>query len=558
LARSKKITAHNKQQPYLPMDWPAFKNKGLFADNFLDNRLKEEPEWQAADGIEDAFDAIQKLYSQKAAHFTARTNEAQTEHDFIQPVLDLLWKEPGGDDCYQVQVRIPHTDLQRQPDYAFFRRAVDRDGAQPRVGLIDYWRDVPCLGDAKKWTASLDKERGADENPTAQICNYLYRSRVRWGILTNGRVWRLYERERSSAGGIYYEVDLEDILRRGNPDAFKYFYLFFRRSAFLPDADDVTFVEKVFRGSIDYAAQVGDRLKESVYDALRALINGFISHKANNLDPQDSAVLRLVHENALIVLYRLLFILYAEDRNLLPRKEEPYASYSLYQLQREINVRLRSGTAYPPLGHRFWSQLTNLFELIDQGDQGFPAYNGGLFNPAKYPYIAHTALSGLTRWEIGDHFLAQAIDLLAYERERWDVPGSKDVDYTTLAVQHLGSIYEGLLELQPQLAAETLVETLEDGKPVFKPAREIDNPRPVRGQPPRKVDEGDVYLVTNSGERKATGSYYTPKIIVDYIVEHTVGALVRQAAEKVAALACTFRKNLTASYRPEQLPDEAA
>ena len=62
------------------------------------------------------------------------------------------------------------------------------------------------------------------------------------------------------------------------------------------------------------------------------------------------------------------------------------------------------------------------------------------------------------------------------------------------------------------------------------------NPRPIQGQPPRAVNTGEVYLVTDRGERKATGSYYTPTYIVDYIVEHTVGPLVDEAAKAVAAL----------------------
>ena len=110
--------------------------------------------------------------------------------------------------------------------------------------------------------------------------------------------------------------------------------------------------------------------------------------------------------------------------------------------------------------------------------------------------------------------------MLAYQREKWDQPGTQDIDYTTLDVQHLGSIYEGLLELQPRIAVEAMVETVADGKPIFKPQREVANPRPIRGQPPRMINADEVYLVTNRGERKATGSYYTPKYIVDYIVEN--------------------------------------
>jgi hypothetical protein len=543
-------------QASLPLGLRAHNNQGLFADHYLDHpeRLQTLDAWRQATGVEEALRKMTQLYSDRAAHFNRRINEYQTEHDFIQPVLNLLWREQRAGDCYQVQVSIPNADVRRQPDYAFFRMAQDRRDAEPRKGSFDYWRDVPALGDAKAWFASLDKQRGADENPTAQISNYLYRSRVHWGILTNGRIWRLHEREKSSAGGIYYEVDLEELLQRGDLEAFKYFYLFFRREAFLPDHTGLSFIERVFQGSVDYATQVGDRLKESVYDALRLLMNGFFEYPTNQLNRDDPAAVKLVHENCLIVLYRLLFLLYAEDRNLLPRQDQPYASYSLYRLQREINQRLRMDGTYLPMSRGLWGELTNLFQLIDTGfeEGGIPAYNGGLFSPAQYPHVAHTPQPSIGRWEIGDRRLAHVIDMLAYQREHWDTAGTQDVDYSTLDVQHLGSIYEGLLELQPHIATEAMIETMVDGKPVFKPAREVPSPRPIRGQPLRPVNAGEVYLVTDRGERKATGSYYTPTYIVDYIVEHTVGPLADDAAKAVAALRSDVSREIAKLERTQR------
>ncbi len=464
-------------------------------------------------------------------------------------MLDILWKENASGDCYEVQVNIPNVDARRQPDYAFFRTASDLNNAEARKGTLDYWRDVPALGDAKAWFASLDRQRGVDENPSSQIANYLYRSRVRWGILTNGRIWRLYEREKSSAGGVFFEVDLEDILKRNDPNAFKYFYLFFRREAFLPDAGGVSFIEHVFLGSIEYASEVGDRLKESVYDALRSLMNGFFEHSANALDRNDPETVKLVHDNCLIVLYRLLFLLYAEDGRLLPCEEEPYHSISLLVLHRQINQNLSTQRPYLPTPTILWSHVCNLFRLIDEGFQEHetvivPAYNGGLFSPSHYPHIAHSAQANEQRWDIGDRHIAEAIDQLAYQRETWDQPGSQDIDYKTLDVRHLGSIYEGLLELQPHVAPEPLIETLDDGKPVFKPAREVPNPRPIRGQHPRTIGTSEIYLTTNRGERKATGSYYTPKYIVDYIVENTVGPLLDEAARKVVEIRPAIQREI--------------
>lgn len=540
-----------------------FANRGLFADHFLSDRIGELEQWKSAEGLSEAFAAIDKLYREKASRFRTTTNESQTERDFVRPVLDILWKENEPGDCYEVQVNIPNVDARRQPDYGFFRTAADRNNAENRKGTLDYWRDVPALGDAKAWFASLDRQRGVDENPSSQIANYLYRSRVRWGILTNGKTWRLYEREKSSAGGVFYEVDLEEILKRNDLNAFKYFYLFFRRAAFLPDTSGTSFIDHVFQGSIEYASEVGDLLKESVYDALRSLMNGFFEHSANSLDRNDPATVKLVHENSLIVLYRLLFLLYAEDGRLLPCDDEPYHSISLLVLHRQINENLRRQRPYLPTTTMVWGHVCNLFRLIDEGFREnekviIPAYNGGLFNPSHYPHIAHSAQPGERRWDIGDRFIAQAIDELAYERESWDQPGSQDIDYKTLDVRHLGSIYEGLLELQPHVADEALVETLDDGKPVFKPSREVPNPRAIRGQRPRTIETSEIYLTTNRGERKATGSYYTPKYIVDYIVENTVGPLVDEAARKVGELRPAIQREIRTRQRErKRYPSDA-
>jgi type I restriction-modification system DNA methylase subunit len=535
-------------QSILPLDFDPYRNRGLFADHYLDDqeRLRAMPEWGDDSGLSEAFGQILQLYTSRASRFSTRTNEQQTERDFVRPVLDILWRDQTPGDAYEVQVSIPNLDVRRQPDYAFFRNGATRNVAEPRKGTIEYWRDVPVLGDAKAWMLSLDKQRGYDENPSAQICNYLYRSRVRWGILTNGRIWRLYEREKSSAGGIFFEVNLEDLLSSGNLETFKYFYFFFRREAFRPDDSGASFVEKVFKESTRYATEVGDRLKESVYDALRLLMNGIFDYSANGLDRHDPDTLKAVHTDALIVLYRLLFLLYAEDRKLLPCDNEHYKDYCLQAQHKLVNANLRNHHSYLRQSNSLWSSLLNLFHLIDVGvpEADIPAYNGGLFNPTKHPHIAYAAQAGYNRWEVGDSWVAQAVDMLAYERERWNEPGSEDIDYNTLGVQHLGSIYEGLLELKPSIADEDLVEVLDDGKSVYKPVREVPNPRQVHRQEPRRIAAGEVYLVTNRGERKASGSYYTPKYIVDYIVENTVGSLVDDAARKVAELRPEVEKEI--------------
>lgn len=162
-------------QPSLPLELRAHHNQGLFAEHYLNNpdRLQALDECRQARGVEDAFRTIAHLYRDKAAHFHKRTNESQTEHDFIQPVLSLLWGEQRSGDCYQVQVSIPNVDVRRQPDYAFFRTAQARINADARKGSLDYWRDPPALGDAKAWSASLDKQRAATDCFYLSLCRGL-------------------------------------------------------------------------------------------------------------------------------------------------------------------------------------------------------------------------------------------------------------------------------------------------------------------------------------------------------------------------------------------------
>jgi hypothetical protein len=265
---------------------PPIINRGLFANHFLKERLPEMAEWSQAAGLDAAFDLCLALYKKRTPAAWGKLTEPQVEEEFVQPILKHLW----GDDCYLVQPTIAGKEEKRRPDYALFRAPADKHAAEPLLNDLNFWRDVPCLADAKRWGDSLDKQRASDENPSAQIGNYLYMTRVRWAILTNGRLWRLYEHERSRAGGIWFEVDLAEILNHKNRDWFKYFWQFFRRQSFLPGPSGRSFVEQVFQGSVEYATRVGDRLKDSVYDALRLLMDGCLSHPANKLDKNDPGI----------------------------------------------------------------------------------------------------------------------------------------------------------------------------------------------------------------------------------------------------------------------------
>jgi len=542
---------HDQNQTFLDIEVEISANRGLFADHYLEDILPKSEAWKNCnERAGESLKKLRKIYSRHAVHFSNNTNEPQTEHDFIQPVLNVLW----GEDQYQVQCAIKVPDGHRQTDYSFFETAEQRHHAGAFKGDGKFWSKAVALGDAKKWSDSLDKRRASDGSPSNQILNYLYFAKVRWGILTNGRIWRLYEQDKSRQGGIYYEVNLEDALKKNDIEAFKRFYLFFRREAFVRDSQTgKCFIDVVYDRSIDYATKVSDRLKDSVYDALRRIMNGFLMEKENSLDVKNAGSLKLLHQQSLILLYRILFVLYAEDRALLDTENGFYKEISLRNLQRKINKALKSNSrSYSNDSFQLWKYLQRIFDIVDKGlstgsSQHIPAFNGGLFSTTNYPYLsAKEADSGTNPWKIGDESIAWAIDLLAYSHDHWDQPGEGDIDYTSLDVRHLGSIYEGLLELQPAVATETLIEVFdaEAKTAVFKRALEHANAPKIKGQNPRIISCGEIYLSTNRGERHSTGSYYTPKYIVDYIVERTVLPLLHSASVEARALKSSVSKHI--------------
>ena len=453
------------------------------------------------------------------SHLTQRTsNEPQTERRFIQPLLEQLGH------IFDVQLALQTSQGTKRPDYAFFASRDALNAAQPHINTNQFFNAALAVGDAKKWSLNLDhRAQGSgdpfnNQNPNYQINFYIQNAEKNWGILTNGRQWRLYHRQTSYRLDNFYEVDLAALLSgNGDLDSFRYFYNLFRGDAFLPDPSGVSFLDLVLTESQQYTVGVSADLKSRVYDALRLLIGGFLDFPHNGFD-RANPPLDEIQTNCLILLYRILFILYAESRDLLPLDNRNYAEqYSLNHLATDIHEKLDGGIAFAPGANLSWTRLRQLFTLINDGwEDHIPQYNGGLFNPGQHPF--------LERYVIGDDALAQVIELLTRTEE------SERITYRDLDVRHLGDIYEGLLEYQPRIADQNLVIVSNRGRETVAPSK---------SSPGQEIayQEGEVYLLTDNDERRATGSYYTPDYIVRYIVENTLAPLCEgRTVEEILSL----------------------
>jgi hypothetical protein len=239
----------------------------------------------------------------------------------------------------------------------------------------------------------------------------------------------------------------------------------------------------------------------------------------------------------------LLFLLYAESRDLLPVKEiRGYFEASLTKLKQEIaaaagsiddEVEEKLKKHYRDDECRLYDRLSELFRVVDRGDPGqnVPAYNGGLFlsNPAKDDDTPEAdAARFLDSTKVPDRFLARAIDLLARDiepKKQSLVP----IDFKSLGVRQLGSIYEGLLEFKLRIAERKLGIVKEKGREVYTDFNKLEAKIRDRLEHQGRVKKkGQIYLENDKHERKATGSYYTPDHIVNYIVEHAVGPILKE------------------------------
>jgi hypothetical protein len=472
-------------------------NKPLFSQHYLDYRIQELPEWQL--DIKAEFAALKNLYLSKKP-ILATLNETQTEDIFIRPALEILGFK------YIPQVISRSQGRAERPDYALFINESERDTAYSfQNNETAFYSRVLVIAEAKYWERSLSKVSANDQrdifkntNPSFQISSYLSGTNVDWGILTNGREWRLYYRQASSTATEFYPIDLVELLETEDIEQFKYFWLFFRSAAFAKDSYNKNFLERVREGSTTYATQVGNELKILVFDQIFPdLARGFIvdaMRRGKTVEPKT------IYAATLSFLYKLLFLLYAEARNLLPITSA-YRDYSLIKITQEIAASLDKQRTLSQTSTKIYQSLLGLFQIVDRGDKALevPRYNGGLFHfdfhelgdredyPENYFLSEH---------QISDAILFPALDKLArFEK----LP----IDYSFLGVRQLGSIYEGLLEYRLIIEDEKTVK---------------------------------VHLENDKGERKATGSYYTPDYIVKYIVSHTLKPILEERKQRFADL----------------------
>lgn len=327
-------------------------------------------------------------------------------------------------------------------------------------------------------------------------------------LVTEGPTVRLYATDPAAGVGRRGGTDtfIEARLDVLGSDRAGYLWLLFSADALRRGGT----LEKLLRESSDYAADLGTRLRDRIYaDVVPQLAAGVAEAMQVRNDAEQ---LRETYEIALTILFRLLFVAYAEDRLHLPYDaNEQYRTRSLKTKARQLaDQRRATSPEHWDEQPTLWRELLALFEAVDHGKAswGVPAYNGGLFSSDRSVSIAGASIHEI---ELPDRVMGPVLRNLLVDASPDPREESGPVDFRSLGVREFGTVYEGLLESDLAIA-ETDLAVDRDGayRPVRKKTDTI------------VVGKGKPYLRNRSGARKSSGSFFTKSFIVDHLIEETL------------------------------------
>jgi hypothetical protein len=342
---------------------------------------------------------------------------------------------------------------------------------------------------------------------------------VPWLILLRGGQIRLYPAKDGVGVGqrgqadTFFELDLALL---ADDDA-GLLDLIFSASALAPGGS----TEQVLKDSAKYATELGSRLKNRIYENVIPELSKAVAAQLPNIGVKvDAEGLQLAYRLTLRILFRLLFQAYAEDRGLLPYdRNERYTNNALKTLIiRDLIPNTHN--EFDPESQTLWDDLTQVWHAIDGGAKSWnvPAYNGGLFGEEEDLHQEGYLIKQMT---MHDGAMGPALKHMFVDVSDEGVQGP--VDFRSLSVREFGTIYEGLLESSLSLADQDLTV---DSKGAWVPASKDDQVLAAKGE---------VYFHSSSGERKATGSYFTPSIIVDHLLDRALEPALEQHFVRVKA-----------------------
>lgn len=465
------------------------------------------------------------------------------------------------------------------------------NGRTPEAPPQLLWWQLPDgldLDDAETVTGPWDYA------PTHKLDRMLRGLRVPVGVVSNGEAIRLMVAPHGeSTGHLTFRVaDMAHVAGRPIFDAFRSLLSAHR---FFGVADDRT-LPALLRESRQRQANVTNALAEQVFEALTLLLAGFEAAAERDGTTALSEAMKAdegghegehVYGGLLTAMLRLVFLLYAEDRGLMPMQHPTYQEHlsvlGLFeQLQHDAGM-------YPDtMGRRFgaWPRLLALFRAVYEGAEGtsasgaalsMPARRGRLFDPNTHPFLEGWSMGGAAPHDVESRARVQVPSLddetVGRVLEKLLVLDGQRLSYRALDVEQIGSVYEALMGYSVKrlvsdavclkdsgvwLETEAVLSTPanrrealivdESGQSkgrvsklaeALKAAKTSDDVvaalAPIRKNPKTiPVKKAGSLVLQPGAERRRTSSHYTPRSLSAPIVEKTLRPLLQTMAAGAA------------------------
>jgi hypothetical protein len=326
-----------------------------------------------------------------------------------------------------------------------------------------------------------------------------------WAVLSNGILLRLLRDYHHTFTKGYVQFDLENIFETRNYGDFRALYRMCHASRFIPQGegdDAIPPLERFYKDSIATGIRVGEDLRGQVRQAIETLGNGFLDGDLIRRLQQDEALCRRYYGEILHIIYRLLFLLFAEQRGMMPGRDSLYAeTYSIARLRARAEGDIPREDDFADL----CEGLRVTFRMLREGvpELGVFGYDGMLFEDDAAGATDQPSLLEGRGCRNSD--LLRAIRALTLiEREGV----LQRISYADLGVEELGAIYESLLDFTARV---TTVADDADG---------------------REIPANTFFLDPRGSERKTTGSYYTHPSLVNELIK---SALLPVARDRLKA-----------------------
>ncbi|HUX20840.1 MAG TPA: type IIL restriction-modification enzyme MmeI [Spirochaetia bacterium] len=350
------------------------------------------------------------------------------------------------------------------------------------------------------FTESLDRKRdGARSSPHSLVQEYLNLTDTLYALVSNGLTLRLLRDSSRLIKLSYLEFNLERIFAE---ELFSDFALLFRllHVSRLPRTADESpdcLLEHYHQDSLENGSRIRERLSQAVKEAIGHWANGLLNHPANDSFRDAVPTKRTspadLYDALLTLVYRILFLLVIEERDLTHTSDADPALKKLYRdYYSLIALRTRSRSVRPEEGRYgdLWMTLVDNFGLYEEGEKasklGLKPLAGDLFSAESFNLLRHLSLDNRS--------FAAGLNLLdSYYDEKRGV--TVHVNYAALNVEEFGSIYEGLLDFDARI-------DLSGTEYAFS-------------------------FVTGANRGKS-GSHYTPEELVKPLIEHALDPLIEE------------------------------